>query len=175
MVSSKIHRIRYKQEKLWVRNRSDLPFFWRSRWTQTWFHAAPKSYVAGPIQRHMVLTHCTGCLQQASGKFISRKNKKLLDKQQLPVSLRPFVHDQRKESTGPNHDTIEERQRCQPQETSEPGHDQGQELERQGATDGKREIGIRRQGVRTEQAVGVRATTEGVQQLTNGQTGKGQR
>src|SRR5262249_42228351 len=35
--------------------------------------------------------------------------------------------------------------------------------------------GIRRQGVRTEQAVGVRATTEGVQQLANCQTGKGQR
>ena len=78
------------------------------------------------------------------------------------MSLRAFVHDQGEESTGPNHGTIEERERCQSQETPEPGHDQGQELERQGAPDGKHEIGIRRQGGRTEQAVGVRATTEGV-------------
>ena len=62
----------------------------------------------------------------------------------LPGSLRAFVHDQGKESTGPDHRTIEERQRCQSQETSEPGHDEGQKLERQGAADGKREIGIRR-------------------------------
>jgi len=46
------------------------------------FFACWKSYGAGPTQRHMVLTRSTGCLQQASGKFISRKNEKLLDKQQ---------------------------------------------------------------------------------------------
>jgi hypothetical protein len=38
--------------------------------------------VAGPIQRYRVLTRSTGCRQQASRKFISRKNEKLLDKQQ---------------------------------------------------------------------------------------------
>ena len=62
----------------------------------------------------------------------------------LPVSLRAFVYYQGKESTGPDYRTIEERERCQSQETPEPGHDQGQELERQGATDGQRKIGIRR-------------------------------
>ena len=64
----------------------------------------------------------------------------------LPVALRAFIHYQGEESTGSSHRTIEKRQRCQPQETPEPRHDQGQELERQRATDGKREIGIRRQG-----------------------------
>jgi hypothetical protein len=73
------------------RNRGDVPFFWRSRWIQTWFHAAPKSYGAGPTPRHMVLTHCTGCLQQASGKFISPKNEKLLDKQQRAPSVEKAV------------------------------------------------------------------------------------
>src|SRR5262245_20533153 len=38
-------------------------------------------YGAGPRQCHRVLTRSTGCLQQASGTFISRKNAKLLDKQ----------------------------------------------------------------------------------------------
>lgn len=59
-------------------------------------------------------------------------------------ALRAFVYDQGEESAGPDHHTIEERQRCQSQETPEPRYDEGQELERQGATDGKREIGIRR-------------------------------
>jgi hypothetical protein len=40
----------------------------------------------------------------------------------LPVSLCAFVHCQGEESTGPSHRTIEERERCQPQETSEPRH-----------------------------------------------------
>ncbi len=44
------------------------------------------------------------------------------------VSLRAFVHYQGEESTGPDHHTIEERQRCQPQETPEPVHNQGQEM-----------------------------------------------
>src|SRR5262249_35086761 len=33
--------------------------------------------MAGPIQRHTALAHCTGCLQQTSGKFIRRKNEKI--------------------------------------------------------------------------------------------------
>src|SRR5712691_8449952 len=77
-----------RHEKLWVRTRGDCPFSRRSRWTQTWSYAAPKSYVAGPTQRHTALTHCIGCLQQANGKVISRKNEKLLDKRQLPGTPR---------------------------------------------------------------------------------------
>src|SRR5262245_50281051 len=92
-----------------------------------------------------------------------------------PVTLRAFVHDQGKYRTGSDYHTIEERQRCQSQETPESRDDHGQELECQGATDGTREIRIRRQSVCAEQAVRVRATTEGVQQLTHRQTGKGQR
>ena len=52
-----------RHEKFWVRNRCDIHLSRPSRWTQTWSYAAPKSYVAGPIQRHMVLTRSTGCLQ----------------------------------------------------------------------------------------------------------------
>ena len=62
------------------------------------FFACWKSYGAGPTQRHMVLTRSTGCRQQASGKFISRKNEKLLDKQQVvcdfvgkPVLQKPVM------------------------------------------------------------------------------------
>ena len=46
----------------------------------------------------------------------------------LPVALRAFIHYQGEESTGSSHRTIEKRQRCQPQETPEPEHDQGQEI-----------------------------------------------
>ena len=56
------------------------------------FCARWKNYVAGPTERHMALTRCTCGLQHASGKFISRKNEKLLDDQQIPLSMRgmPF-------------------------------------------------------------------------------------
>jgi len=76
-----------RYEWLWVRNGRGASFFLGSRWTQTWSYAAPKNYVAGPIQRHRVLTRSTGCRQQASRKFISRKNEKLLDKQQEDIFL----------------------------------------------------------------------------------------
>jgi hypothetical protein len=60
-------------------------FFLGNRWPQTASYAAQKIYVTGPIQHHVVLTRSTGCRQQASGKFISRKNEKLSDKQQSPI------------------------------------------------------------------------------------------
>jgi hypothetical protein len=86
------------------------------------------------------------------------------------VAFRALVHHQGEDGTGPDERTVEERQRGQSQEAPEPGNDQGQELERQGTADGKREVGIRRQGGPMKEAMRVRATTECVQQLSNRQT-----
>src|SRR5262249_28800294 len=80
-------------ERLWVRNGRKSSFFLGNRWPQTWFYAAPKIYVAGPIQGHRVLTRSTGCRQQASGKFISRKNEKLLDKRHALERWAPFPYE----------------------------------------------------------------------------------
>src|SRR5215471_5942688 len=80
-----------RYERLWIRNGRVASFFLGSRWTQTWSYAAPKNYVAGSIQRHRVLTRSTGCRQQASRKFISRKNEKLLDKQHILLGLQDEI------------------------------------------------------------------------------------
>src|SRR5215471_14455907 len=83
-----------RYERLWVRNGRESSFFLGSRWTQTWSYAAPKNYVAGPIQRHRVLTRSTGCRQQASRKFISRKKKSYWTNSTPRAIFLRHAHDQ---------------------------------------------------------------------------------